>query len=32
MFDYQNRWTDSPDGSLQIDKEYARQPNAKEQN
>ena len=25
MFDYQNRWTEDPDGSLPIAKEYARQ-------
>jgi hypothetical protein len=25
MFDYQNRWTEDPDGSLLIAKEYARQ-------
>jgi adenylate cyclase len=25
MFDYQNRWTEDPDGSLSIAKEYARQ-------
>jgi adenylate cyclase len=25
MFDYQNRWTENPDGSLQLAKDYARQ-------
>jgi adenylate cyclase len=32
MFDYQNRWTENPDGSLQIAKEYARQAIEKDPN
>jgi adenylate cyclase len=32
MFDYQNRWTENPDGSLQIAKEYARQAVEKDPN
>ena len=32
MFDYQNRWTDDPDSSLQIAKEYARQAIEKDPN
>ncbi len=32
MFDYQNRWTEYPDGSLQIAKEYARQAIEKDPN
>ena len=32
MFDYQNRWTENPDGSLQIANEYARQAIEKDPN
>ena len=32
MFDYQNRWTEDPDGSLSIAKEYARQAIEKDPN
>ena len=32
MFDYQNRWTENPDGSLQIAKEYARRAIEKDPN
>ena len=32
MFDYQNRWTENPDGSLLIAKEYARQAIEKDPN
>ena len=32
MFDYQNRWTENPDASLQIAKEYARQAIEKDPN
>jgi adenylate cyclase len=32
MFDYQNRWTENPDYSLQIAKEYARQAIEKDPN
>jgi adenylate cyclase len=32
MFDYQNRWTEDPDGSLPIAKEYARQAIEKDPN
>ena len=32
MFDYQNRWTEDPDKSLSIAKEYARQAIEKDPN